>query len=77
MILPSLTRQAFLLPSEHDKFEVDLNENKIRGIGQFGLQSYLIFCKDGTVNPKDKVLQSFCRWREKQREKPITTEETK
>mmetsp|Transcript_4867 Transcript_4867/g.6351 ORF Transcript_4867/g.6351 Transcript_4867/m.6351 type:complete len:80 (+) Transcript_4867:16-255(+) len=54
-----------------DKFEVDLKENKVRGIGKFGFQSYAIFCKDvgATIRPDDKTLASFCRWRKSEKEK--------
>jgi len=65
--LAAITK-AFLLGTDGqtgDKFDVDLKENKIRGIGVFGYQSYGIFCKDigATVKPNDKTLASFCRWR--------------
>ena len=34
------------------------------GIGEFGFQSYMIFCRDAaqTLWPADRALQSFVRW---------------
>ena len=55
--LPSPTRtlptQAFLLGP--DCFSVDLAEHKIHGVGKFGWQSWLIFCRDmgGTLKKVD------------------------
>ena len=51
-----------------EAFEVGLEgKNKIFGIGQFGLESYLIFCKGMTdIKPKDCTLRSFCSWQQKQ-----------
>jgi len=73
--LKSLTAitTAFLLPAEGagDAFEVGLKEpHKIRGIGEFGYHSWLIFCRDlgGTIKPSDKCLASYCAWRKKQGE---------
>ena len=57
--------QAFLLGE--DTFAVDLKQHKIRGIGEFGHHSFLIFCRDGgaTLKANDEALKSFCRWRVK------------
>mmetsp|Transcript_19185 Transcript_19185/g.40206 ORF Transcript_19185/g.40206 Transcript_19185/m.40206 type:complete len:349 (-) Transcript_19185:62-1108(-) len=45
------------------RFAVDLKENKIYGIGQFGVDSYNIFCKGLTkCKPQDKTLASYCNW---------------
>ena len=68
--LKSLTAitTAFLLPENGDAFAVDLKAHKIRGIGEFGYHSWLIFCCDlgDTVRPSDKCLASYCAWRKKQ-----------
>ena len=50
-------------------FNVGLTkELKIYGIGEFGVDSFQIFCRDVVGNdsnycPGDKNLQSYCRWR--------------
>ena len=50
-------------------FNVGLTkELKIYGIGEFGVDSFQIFCRDVVGNdskycPSDKNLQSYCRWR--------------
>ena len=43
-------------------------EPKIRGIGEFGWHSWLIFCRDlgATLRPSDKCLSGYCSWRKKQ-----------
>jgi len=43
-------------------FDVDLKENKIYGIGQFGVDSYNIFCKSFIGNPSDKTLKRYVHW---------------
>ena len=57
--------EAFLLGD--DEFMVDLKEHKIRGIGEFGWHSWLIFCRDGgaTLKANDAALTTFCNWRKK------------
>ena len=59
--------EAFLLGG--DRFAVDLDPkgHKIRGIGEFGYHSWLIFCRDqgGTLKANDAALASFCSWRKK------------
>ena len=37
---------------------------QVYGIGEFGFQSYMIFCRDAaqTLWPADRALQSFVRW---------------
>jgi hypothetical protein len=57
--------EAFLLGD--DAFAVDLKEHKIRGIGEFGYHSWLIFCRDqgGILKANDAALASFCNWRKK------------
>ena len=57
--------EAFLLGD--DAFMVDLKENKIRGIGEFGWHSWLIFCRDAgaSLKPNDAALTTFCNWRKK------------
>jgi hypothetical protein len=50
----------------------DLKEHKIHGIGKFGWQSWLIFCRDmGGTLPKveDATLSSFANWRKKELKK--------
>ena len=63
--LTSIT-QAFLLGG--DVFSVDLKEHKIHGVGKFGWQSWLLFCRDmgATIKPDDAALASFASWRKKQ-----------
>ena len=61
--------RAFL--SRHVLFNVGLTkEFKIYGIGEFGVDSYNIFCRDicgkkdgSNYTPSDKNLQAYCRWR--------------
>mmetsp|Transcript_20014 Transcript_20014/g.38161 ORF Transcript_20014/g.38161 Transcript_20014/m.38161 type:complete len:336 (+) Transcript_20014:159-1166(+) len=56
--------QAFLqLP----QFKVSLQSPfKLYGIGEFGYQSYLIFCcGDISVSPSDRVLKAFVAWQNK------------
>ena len=57
--------EAFLLGG--DEFMVDLKEHKIRGIGEFGWHSWLIFCRDAgaTLKASDAALVTFCNWRKK------------
>ena len=57
--------EAFLLGD--DEFMVDLKEHKIKGIGEFGYHSWLIFCRDAGASLKanDAALSSFCAWRKK------------
>ena len=53
------------------EFKVDLKENKIYGIGQFGVDSYNIFCKSNTkCKPSDKTLASYCNWYNKNHSGP-------
>lgn len=40
---------------------------KIRGVGEFGYQSYLIFCRDEDPRPSDKNLLAFVHWRNSMR----------
>ena len=60
--------ERILLPENGDAFAVDLKEHKIRGIGEFGYHSWLIFCRDlgATLRPSDKCLSGYCSWRKKQ-----------
>jgi hypothetical protein len=57
--------ETFLLGD--DEFMVDLKEHKIRGIGEFGWHSWLIFCRDAgaTLKANDAALTTFCNWRKK------------
>ena len=48
------------------RFDVGLKPPlKIYGIGEFGLDSFLIFCRDrgATLVPADRNLAGYCRWR--------------
>jgi len=50
---------------ELPEFIVGLNkEHKIYGIGEFGYQSYQIFCQNKglTISPADRALASFASW---------------
>ena len=40
-------------------------ERKIKGVGEFGYHSWLIFCRDegATLRATDETLKGFCRWR--------------
>jgi len=57
--------QAFLVGD--DCFQIDLKEHKVRGIGEFGYHSWLIFTRDqgATLHANDCALKSFCAWRKK------------
>mmetsp|Transcript_39995 Transcript_39995/g.67002 ORF Transcript_39995/g.67002 Transcript_39995/m.67002 type:complete len:84 (+) Transcript_39995:1340-1591(+) len=46
------------------KFDVGLSKDlKIYGIGEFGFQSFLLFCRgDISIKPKDRALSSFAHW---------------
>lgn len=45
-------------------FDVGLDGDlKIRGVGEFGYHSYLLFAKGETFTPSDKNLQAFAAWR--------------
>jgi methyl-CpG-binding domain protein 4 len=64
---------------EVDIFEVSPDpkcEHKIRGVGAFGYESYLVFCKDegATIKLSDggKPLAPFVAWRKKHAEKTAT-----
>ena len=66
--LTALTTRFF----EHDQFELDPNpksEHKVRGIGPFGYENYLVFCKDQgatiTLSAGGKPLAPFVAWRKK------------
>ncbi len=51
------------------EFKCDLTkENKIAGIGQFGYDSYLIFCRNqgSKLVPDDRNLAAYCRWAKSQ-----------
>jgi len=57
---------------EADVFDVDpdpKSENKIRGIGDFGYDSYMVFCKDAGPTIKlskgGKPIAAFVAWRKK------------
>ena len=57
---------------EMPQFILGLNkEHKVYGIGEFGFQSYQIFCQNkGTViNPTDRALATFANWQKKQAKK--------
>jgi methyl-CpG-binding domain protein 4 len=62
--LLSLNHKFLTMPD----FKVDLTkENKIYGIGQFGVDSFNIFCKSNTkCKPSDKTLASYCNWHKRQ-----------
>ena len=48
-----------------DEFHVSLDkEFKIYGIGEFGVDSFNIFCRGGgaSMAPSDRNLAAFCRW---------------
>ena len=46
------------------EFDVGLQGDlKIKGVGEFGYHSYLIFCRDENPHPSDKNLASFVSWR--------------
>lgn len=46
-------------------FDVGLEpELKIRGIGRFGFESYLLFCRDAFITPEDRNLRAFAHWRQ-------------
>jgi hypothetical protein len=46
------------------EFDVGLQGDlKIKGVGEFGYHSYLIFCRDENPHPTDKSLASFVGWR--------------
>ena len=50
---------------EMPEFQLGLEKPyKIYGIGEFGFQSYLIFCKGAglSLTPTDKNLRSFVNW---------------
>lgn len=45
-------------------FDVGLDGDvKIRGVGEFGYHSYLLFCRGEIFTPADKNLQAFAAWR--------------
>jgi len=57
---------------EMPQFVLGLNkEHKIYGIGEFGFQSYQIFCqnKGCSIHPGDKALAGFCNWQKKHEKK--------
>jgi len=66
--------QRFL---EMERFEVGLSKDlKIYGIGEFGYQSFLIFCKgEVRLTPKDRALKSFVDWQRKNAKKANSNEE--
>jgi len=54
---------------EMPQFILGLNkEHKVYGIGEFGFQSYQIFCQNkGTlISPTDRALATFANWQKKQ-----------
>lgn len=66
--LTALTTHFFA----HDKFELSLDPkspHKVHGIGPFGYESYLVFCKDQgptiTLSQGGKPIQPFVSWRKK------------
>jgi len=58
--LVSVTQRFLEMP----KFDVGLSKDlKIYGIGEFGFQSFLLFCRgDISIKPKDRALSSFAHW---------------
>jgi hypothetical protein len=36
---------------------------KIKGVGEFGVESYQLFCRDQRIVPGDRNLRAFAAWR--------------
>ena len=46
-----------------ESFSVDLGPEKVYGIGEFGVDSYKVFCLGQTHEKcKEKALKDYCRW---------------
>jgi hypothetical protein len=50
-------------------FEIDLQEHKIYGFGEFAIDSYLIFCRGfaAEMTPSDKSLRAYSSWAKAQK----------
>lgn len=60
-----------------DRFEPGMKApDKIHGVGQFGVHSFLIFVRDqgAALKPDDAALTTFCNWRRKQAAADAATE---
>lgn len=62
---------------EMDEFDCGLDkETKIYGVGEFGVDSFRIFCRgEGTkMNPSDKALRAFTDWLKRTAPAPDSTD---